>query len=66
MQYDEIDLHGLAPVSRLEGEQLEAPLVACCPKATRRITARVTIRRGRLSLVTPTALYSAVACPENR
>ena len=59
IQYDAIDLHGLAPISSLEGEHLEPPLVACHPKATRRITAKVTIRRGRLSLVTPTALEEA-------
>ena len=59
MRYEAIDLNGLTPISGLEHEEPEEPLVSCYPKATHQVAARVTIRRGRLSFVAPAALEEA-------
>ena len=56
VRYDAIDLHGLISVSDLRAEWLEMRLVTCMPKATHRITAKVSSRQGRLCFVTPSSL----------
>ena len=58
-QYELIDLHGTWPVAEIVRPDIEASLVRCTPNARRRITATITVRRGRLSLVVPPVLQEA-------
>jgi hypothetical protein len=58
-QYELIDLHGTRPVAEIERPDIETSLVRCTPNVRLRITARITVRRGRLSLVVPPVLQEA-------